>query len=372
MKILICVSASIAIYKTCELIRLLTKENHDVKVVLSESAEKMISSCVFEALGTEVFLKDTGKMEHITLSRWCDLLILCPATASTIGNIANGIGGTLLLDIFLAKKPELPTFICPSMNVEMWNNPIVQENIAKLKKYNFQIIEPESGILACGEDGYGKLASIENVLKYLLPKKNIRVIITAGGTIEKLDDVRYLTNISSGKQALALANEFFDCNVTIIKGSTKVEFPSWCNVVNIESSSEMLDAVEYEIRKNCDIFISCAAVADFTFQKKQGKVKKQHIQNLELIPTVDILKYVCENANRPKCVVGFAAESENLQQNATIKLHNKKCDFIVANSLVFESDSTNGIIIDNNSYEEFSCSKNELAKKIKEKSLKFL
>ena len=367
MKILICVSASIAIYKVCELVRALVKNGHEIKLILSDTASQMISPIIFEALGVEVFLKDTGKMEHITLSRWCDILLLCPATASTIGKIANGIGGSLLLDTFLAKKKSLRTIIVPAMNVEMWHNSIVQQNIKKLQQHGFQFIEPSSGVLACGEEGIGKLVSVEEIINFLFPKKNLKVLITAGGTIEKIDDVRYLTNISSGKQALEIVKAFCDCDVTLIKARVDVEFPSWCNIVSVNSANEMLELVQNQIQLGYDVFISAAAVADFSFKKREGKIKKSEIQNLELILNPDILQIVANSHNRPKCVIGFAAESENLKKNAREKLIKKKCDFMVGNELVFGEDKTRGMILSQNTEEDFNCSKQELSKKIRKK-----
>ncbi len=369
MKILLCVSASIAIYKSCELVRECIKEGHEVKVVLSCAAKKMISPIIFEGLGAEVFTKDTGQMEHISLSRWCDYLLLCPATASTIAKVANGIGGNLLLDIFLARKQSVRTIIAPAMNVEMWNNPIVQENIAKLQKYNFEIINPANGKLACGESGIGKLASIAEIMKCLFFTSDIKVVITAGGTIEKLDDVRYMTNISTGKQALEIAKAFCGHDVTIVKAHTDVDFPAWCKVVEVESAKEMLTEVQ---KLQCDVFIASAAVADFTFNKVQGKIKKQDIESLQLVQNPDILKIIATGEVTPKCVVGFAAESENLKQNALKKLQNKGCDFIVGNALVFGKDETSGIIVSHNQYEEFDCLKRELARKIVVKVMEFL
>ncbi|MDA0617302.1 MAG: hypothetical protein O3A66_01105, partial [Proteobacteria bacterium] len=209
-----------------------------------------------------------------------------------------------------------------------------------------------------------KLASIEEILAFLLPQKKIRVIITAGGTIEKLDDVRYLTNISSGKQALEIAKSFFGCEVIIIKAKTDVEFPLWCQVVMVESAKDMLHAVENEVGKGCDAFISVAAVADFTFNKTTGKVKKAQINKLELIPNPDILQTVASSKNRPKCVVGFAAESENLLQNTKEKMERKGCNFVIGNELVFGSSATKGVLVGKDIQQEFECSKTEIAKKL--------
>ena len=376
MNILLCVCASVAIYKSCELVRILKKSGHNVKVILSNSASQMISKELFEAIsGNEVFVRDSGKMEHISLVRWCEVLVVCPATASTIGKIANGIGGTLMLDAILAKG-SVPTIIAPAMNVEMWKNAFVRENILKLKNHGFEILEPESGVLACGEEGIGKLANVQEIAEYISKKtkKNGKtVLITAGGTIEKMDDIRYLTNISSGKQALALAQCFYNqgFDVKIIKAKTDVSFPRYFEILCVESASEMLACVLKEIPR-CDAFISAAAVADFTFNKVSGKIKKTEITKLELIPNLDILQTVCGCAFRPKCVVGFAAESENLEINAKKKLEKKGCDIIVGNSLVFGKNSTNGVIIMQKNQTPFECSKDELSDLIFEKVQEFL
>lgn len=367
MKILICVCASVAIYKVCELTRKLKQQQHEVKIILSHAAQKMISITLFEALGADIYTEDTGKMEHIYLSRWCDILVLCPATASTIGKIANGIGGTLMLDIFLAKKQNIRTIIVPSMNVEMWNNSFVQANINKLKSHNFEIINPTSGVLACGEEGLGKMACVEDIIDFINPHiKTLNVLITAGGTVEKLDDVRYLTNFSSGKQALEISQILYDCTVTVIKAKADVSFP--CNVIQVESAKEMLDSVQKELEAGkYDVFISCAAVADFTFNKTNGKIKKDKIHNLELIPNPDILKTVCSSPKKPKCVIGFAAEAENILEHAKQKMVHKGCDIMIANELVFGKDETKGFIITKHSTQDFNCSKKDLAKMIKNK-----
>ena len=376
MNILLCVCASVAIYKSCELVRILKKSGHNVKIIISESASKMISAELFEAIsGNEVFVRDSGKMEHISLVRWCEVLVICPATASTIGKVANGIGGTLMLDSLLAKG-DIPTIIAPAMNIEMWKNAFVRENIAKLKNNGFQIIEPQSGVLACGEEGVGKLANVQEIADYISKKtkKNGKtVVITAGGTIEKMDDIRYLTNVSSGKQALALAQCFYNqgFDVKIVKAKTDVDFPKYFAILCVESASEMLDCVLREVQ-NCDVFISAAAVADFTFKKAFGKIKKTEIGKLELIPNSDILQTVCGCEFRPKCIVGFAAESENLEINSRKKLATKGCDIIVGNALVFGKNSTNGVIITKESETPFECSKEALSQLIFEKVQEFL
>lgn len=347
---------------------------HNVRVVMSKNASLMISPIVFTALtGSEVYIDDTGKMEHISLARWADVLVLCPATANTIGRIANGIGGSLLLDIFLARKQDLRTIIAPAMNTEMWNNPFVQTNIRRLQENGFQIAAPQSGKLACGEEGDGKLANIDDIMSQILPKQNIKILITAGRTIEEMDSVRYMTNRSSGKQALEIAKEFINngCDVTIIKGKTDVEFPRYIKIAEVLSARDMLNAVKEKI-VNCDVFISAAAVADFSFTKYEGKIKKDKLTNINFIKNPDILHTVCNGPQKPRCVIGFAAESENIKENGRIKLEKKKCDFIIANSLVFESDTTQGIILGQNIEESFSCTKKELARRIYEITLTFL
>lgn len=197
-------------------------------------------------------------------------------------------------------------------------------------------------------------------------------MITAGGTIEKMDDIRYLTNISSGKQALALAQCFYNqgFDVKIVKAKTDVSFPRYFEIICIESASEMLNCVMGEIQQ-CDVFISAAAVADFTFNKVSGKIKKTEISKLELVPNPDILQTVCGCEFRPKCVVGFAAESENLEINAKKKLTTKRCDIIVGNALVFGKNSTNGVIITKKNQTPFECSKNALAQLVFEKVQEF-
>jgi phosphopantothenoylcysteine decarboxylase/phosphopantothenate--cysteine ligase len=366
MNVLLCVSASISIYKACDVARALIKNGNIVNIVLSESASKMISPIVFEGLtGNQCYIHDTGKMEHIYLSRWADILLLCPATASTIGKIANGIGGTLLLDIFLAKKPDLRTIIAPAMNTQMWENVFVGENLKKLKANGFEIIEPESGILACGEEGQGKLASVEEIVNFIAPKNGKKVLITAGGTIEEIDSVRFMTNHSSGKQALEIALEFWKngYDVTIVKGKTDVEFPKYLNVINVKSANDMLKCVMENV-KNVDAFISVAAVADFGFSKTEGKIKKENLTELKLIKNPDILATVGNSELRPQCVVGFAAESENLVENARQKLIKKNCDFVVANNLVFGAEETSGYIVTKTEAKPFNCTKKELAKMV--------
>lgn len=373
MKVLLCVTASISVYKVYDVVRLLIKRGASVRVVVSKSARKMVSPLLFEGLGCEVFLKDTGKMEHIYLTRWAEVLVLCPATASTIGEIANGIGGNLLLDLFLAKPRSLRTVVAPAMNVEMWENAFVRKNLQKLENNGFEVVLPESGELACGEVGMGKLANVEAIAEFVLGSdvKQLNVMITAGGTVERFDDVRCLTNFSSGRQALELVKAFVGCNVTVVLAKVEVEFPSWCKVIKVESAREMLGTCTQNI-EGCDVFFGCSAVADFTFERQFGKVKKGEIKSLNLIPNPDVLKTVSGLKNRPRCVVGFAAEAENLKQNAEGKLKAKNCDFIVGNDLVFGKEGTKGVILGNNFEEEFDCLKKELAKKVKGIVLEFL
>lgn len=374
MNVLLCICSSIAIYKSCEIARQLTNIGHNVKVVMSANASQMLSPLIFTALtNNETYINDTGKMEHISLARWADILLLCPATANTIGSIANGLGGSLLLDIFLAKTQSLRTIIAPAMNSEMWNNPFMQTNLQKLKEHGFEIIKPQTGKLACGEEGEGKLADINEIVSQILPKKDTKILITAGGTIEEMDSVRYMTNYSSGKQAFEIATKFAQngYDVTVIKAKTDIKFPQYIKIIEVKSANNMLNSVMENIT-NCDVFISAAAVADFGFTKYEGKIKKDKITNINIIKNSDILHTVCSSSQKPKCVIGFAAESENIKENAINKLQKKQCDFIVANELVFGSDITRGVILGKKIEENFSCTKKDLAHKIYEITLNFL
>jgi len=382
--ILIGISAGIAAYKICELIRLYKKNNAEVKVVMTESAEHFVTKLTVQTLSknpvyVDGFVCDYNP-EHISLCDWADVMVLAPATANTISKIANGICDNLLTSTVCAFNK--PILIAPAMNTNMWTNEFVQSNIAKLRGgNNYTIIEPESGELACGTTGVGRLCSIEAIFdktvdiltcaKVLNGKK---VVITAGGTVEKIDPVRYISNFSSGKMGVALADVAFEMGADVTLVST-FDIARGYEVRKVQSALDM----EQEVFKfsDADCVIMAAAVADFRVKDyAEQKIKKTSDvseMSIELVKNPDILQEVSAKFN-DTVVVGFCAESENLLENAKIKIQNKGCDYIVANDISrrdigFSSDENEVYIIDkdlNTSHIEKS-SKRVIARKILEK-----
>lgn len=382
--ILIGISAGIAAYKICELIRLYKKYNAEVKVVMTESAEHFVTKLTLQTLSKnpvyiDGFICDYNP-EHISLCDWADVMVLAPATANTISKIANGICDNLLTSTVCAFNK--PILIAPAMNTNMWTNEFVQSNIAKLRgANNYTIIEPESGELACGTTGVGRLCSIESIFdktvdvltcaKVLNGKK---VVITAGGTVEKIDPVRYISNFSSGKMGVALADVAFEMGADVTLVST-FDVAKGYEVCKVQSALDM----EQEVFKfpDADCVIMAAAVADFRVKDyAEQKIKKTSDvteMSIELVKNPDILQEVSAKFN-DTVVVGFCAESENLLENAKIKIQNKGCDYIVANDISrrdigFSSDENEVYIIDkdlNISHIEKS-SKRVIARKILEK-----
>lgn len=396
MNILLIVTGSIAAYKALEVASALKKYNVTVRCVLTKSAAQFVTPLSLSAIsGEECFTEDTHKMEHISLERPADLILICPATADFIGKAANGIGGELALDLILAKRQETKALICPAMNSQMFMNPIVQGNLKKLEKLSFKVISPDSGTLACGETGIGKLASVERVcegaLKYLGIQTKVKscknqslwrrvfcrkgmeffgktVVITTGSTMEKIDDVRCITNFSSGTQGCEIANELLKrgANVVLIKGGTSCALPR-CKIIRVQTADEMLEACLQNI--GCDIFISVAAVCDFKIKNKViGKIKKQNGLQLEFEPNPDILHTISTHQNRPQIVMGFAAEAENVLQHGIEKLERKNCNLLFANDLCFGDRETNGFLINKNlTHTHINGSKRDVAIKIVDK-----
>lgn len=344
--ILLIITGSIAAYKSVELIRLLTKDGFDVRVILTKSAEQFIGKLTIETIShnkvyDDIFESSDSLIDHIALSRGSDLIVVAPATANFIGKIANGIADDLASNIVMARSCDM--IIAPAMNVKMWENIIVQKNINALREGGVNIIQPQSDILACGEEGYGKMAESQTIFDEIAKQGNIdnfwkdkKVIVTLGATIEKIDAVRYISNFSSGKQGMKIAKELAGCGaqVEVIAGNCNCEPYSNINIAHADSAESMLCAIENKLP--ADIFISTAAICDFKPKiSLKRKIKKEEGLRLEFMENVDVLKTISSlpEGKRPNYIVGFAAESDNEIENGKKKLIGKKCDMIVANNI---------------------------------------
>ena len=359
--ILIGITGGIAAYKICELIRMFKRQNANVRVICTPNALNFVTKLTLQNLsqnevGVEEFEIPDFKPEHISYADEADIMLIAPATANTIGKIANGICDNLLTSIVCAFKK--PIILAPAMNCNMWENPIVQENIKKLQNNGFEIVEPETGFLACGYNGTGRLAALEKIfdktVEVLQSKKKLtgkKIIITAGGTIEDIDPVRYISNYSSGKMGLALADEAFQQGAETILITTK-DVTRPYKTVKVKSATDMQKAVEADFEK-ADCVIMAAAVADYRVKNRaEHKMKKTDADTLtlELVKNPDILKELCAKKTTQK-VVGFCAESENLIENAKEKIIKKGCDYLIANDISrkdigFSSDYNEVVIFD--------------------------
>ena len=361
--ILIGITGGIAAYKICTLIRLYKKSGANVRVIMTPSAQNFVTKLTLQTLSNnEVYIEhfemDEYKPGHISLVDEADLMVIAPATANTISKFANGICDNLLLSTACAFTK--PILLAPAMNTGMWNNSFVQENISKLKNVGCYILEPDSGYLACGVNGTGRMVEVEDIYDKtveIFAKKQIlkgkKILITAGGTKEKIDPVRYISNCSSGKMGIALADCAYEMGADVTLVSTfKVEKPY--NNIIAETAIEMESTVKSEI-SNQDCIIMAAAVADYRIKNySEQKIKKTSDENLtlELTKNPDILKEISAMGARAK-IVGFCAESENLLENAKIKIKNKGCDFLIANDILrkdigFSSDMNEVYILDKN------------------------
>ena len=344
-KVLIGITAGIAAYKICELIRMFKRQNASVRVVCTPNALNFVSKLTLQTLsqndvGVDEFNIAQFKPEHISYADEADVMVIAPATANTIGKLANGICDNLLTSIACAFKK--PILLAPAMNTGMWENCFVQENIQKLKNSGYQILEPESGFLACGTDGIGRLCDLNTIfeatVKILNTGKKLigqKIVITAGGTIEEIDSVRYISNYSSGKMGVALADCAYSQGADVILVST-IETQKPYRVVKVKSAQEMEEAVNKEF-DGATCIIMAAAVADYRAKEiinhKMKKTEQDEI-SVQLVKNPDILKNLCQrkSGNKP-VIVGFCAESENLLQNAKEKITRKGCDFLVANDI---------------------------------------
>ncbi len=383
--ILLGVSGGIAAYKAAELTRLFIKSGYNVKVVMTEGAKQFIHQNTFAALTNNQVYHDTFDpnhpiMMHIDLAKWADLIIIAPASAASISRLASGLCSDLLTTVCIASEAQI--FIAPAMNKTMWNSCAVQQNVHQLEKQKVKIIYPASGEQACGDVGFGRMQEPEHILKSVNKSLNyekkldgLKVVITAGPTRESLDPVRYISNHSSGKMgyALAIACANAGAEVTLISGPTNIEKPKNINrLINVTTAEEMHKAA-VEKSSKADIFISAAAVVDYKpLQKATNKIKKHGDKlTLELIKTPDILTAISKLKDRPICI-GFAAETENLIENAKLKLQKKRLDAIIANQICtsgapFYSDDNKVTWIDNNNQIELNLMpKDEIAEEIVE------
>ena len=343
--ILLGVTGGISAYKACELSRLMLKEDAKVNVVMTSNAEKFVSALTFQYLtgnkvSTDMYDISDEKISHIDLADKSDLIIICPATANFISKFANGIADNLLLNILLATKVDI--IVCPAMNVNMYENKIIQENIKKLKKNGVIFIEPESGELACGWEGKGRLAEVQNIINFLkkkfknkkLSKENI--LITAGATREFLDPVRFISNPSSGIMGLCIAEEFKmrGAKVNIVAGHTDVDLSNFDSYIRINTADEMKNEIAKQLKKY-SVIIKVAAVGDYKFKKiKKDKIKKDENKiDLDLEKNTDVLQFIGDKRNKNQILIGFAAETDKVIQNAKKKVKNKNLDFIVANDI---------------------------------------
>jgi phosphopantothenoylcysteine decarboxylase/phosphopantothenate--cysteine ligase len=357
------VTGGIACYKAVELVRLLVKNGFKVRVIMTRGAIEFVTPLTFQTLSgnpvaTETFsLTQESEIGHINLADSADLFVIAPATANVIGKLASGIADDLLTTVLMAT--QAPVLLAPAMNIHMYENVIVQENLRKLRRVGYHIMGPAEGYLACGYEGKGRLPDPEKIsdeIERLLRKKDLageNFLITAGPSREPLDPVRYISNRSSGKMGYALARAALrrGATVALVSGPTALEPPSGARLIEVNTAAEMREAVLKEYPHSSAV-IMAAAVADYHAVAPSGQKIKRGVGDLELrlIPNPDILKELGQNKDG-KWLVGFAAETENLTANAQKKLHEKNLDIVIANNVAeegsgFDGDTNVGTIID--------------------------
>ena len=365
------VTGGISAYKAPEIIRRLRDLKYRVIPVITKGASKFItqltlSSVAEEKCYSDIFnLSDESEMGHIKLARCADIILVAPASANFISKIASGMSNDLPTTLILASKA--PVYICPAMNPSMWGNAITQENVKKLKRRLFNFIGPEEGISACGEFGYSRLSDTQKITSFIEQSltwqknkilKNLKVLITAGPTIEPIDEVRYLSNWSSGRQGYNIAEEFakLGAKVTLISGPVNIDEPENVNIIRVKTAKEMLYACLKKLPVDVAIFV--AAVSDWKVDKYfNGKIKKNDDSlNINLVQNQDILKTVSLHKKRPNLVIGFSAETDNLERNTKNKLKIKGCDWLLGNKV---GNNTNTFGGDHNSINFVSNSKLE-------------
>jgi len=355
-KILLIICGGIAAYKSLEIIRLIKKKGAFVKTILSKSANKFVTPLSVTSLSQEKVYSDLfdhnneSEMDHISLSRWSDLILIAPITANTISKLSYGMSDDLASTVVLASDKIV--FLAPAMNVRMWEHPSNKENLQKLKNFGYKIIGPEIGDMACGEYGEGKMTEPEDIVNYLdeyisniKKNKKFKALVTAGPTHEYIDPVRYISNKSSGKQGYEIAKSLNKngFETTLVSGPTNLDPIQGVNLIKVNSAEEMFNATLKNLP--VDVAIFSAAVADYKVKNKEkDKIKKKESMDINLEKNIDILSHISKhNSLRPKLVIGFAAETNNLIENSKLKLSEKNCDWIIANdvsdsSIGFESD----------------------------------
>ena len=355
-KILFVICGGVSAYKSLETIRLFKKSNAQIKTILTKSAKEFVTPLSIASLSQgkvydDLFnVENETEMDHIALSRWADVIVVAPATANTLSKLSQGSSEDLASTVILASNKQV--FLAPAMNVRMWEHPSTKDNLKILNSFGYKFIGPVTGDMACGEYGEGKMSDpndifneISSFLSSQFKNKKIKALVTAGPTNEYIDPVRFITNKSSGKQGYEIAKSLSrrGFNTTLISGPTNLKIDEDIKLIKVETAEEMFKATQKNLPT--DIAVFSAAVADYKINKKsQNKIKKQENLNINLEQNIDILNYVSNhNSMRPKLVIGFAAETSNLDKNAISKLKNKNCDWIVANdvskkNIGFESD----------------------------------
>jgi len=345
-KILFIICGGVSAYKSLETIRIFKKNNAEIKTILTKNAKEFVTPLSVASLSQgkvydDLFnLENETEMDHISLSRWADVIIIAPATANTISKLSQGSSDDLASTVTLASNKQI--FLAPAMNVRMWEHQSTQKNLKLLKSFGYKIIGPEIGDMACGEYGEGKMSEplsiyneIQNFLLEKIKNNKLKALVTAGPTNEYIDPVRFITNKSSGKQGYEIAKSLhkrgFD--TTLISGPTSLKIDEEIKLIQVETAEEMFKATQKNLPT--DIALFAAAVGDFKVSLKQKeKIKKLDNFTLKLEKNIDILSYVSNhNSMRPKIVVGFAAETTNIEENAVKKLKNKNCDWIIANDV---------------------------------------
>jgi phosphopantothenoylcysteine decarboxylase/phosphopantothenate--cysteine ligase len=391
-RILLVISGGIAAYKSLELIRLIKKSGGSVRCILTQGGAQFVMPLSVAALSEEQVytdlwsLKDETEMGHISLSRECDLIVVAPASANIIARMANGLADDLASTTILAS--DKPVMVCPAMNPQMWENTATKANIDTLRQRGIHISGPASGEMACGEIGHGRLLEPDKILSEIefffntgKPLAGLKAIVTSGPTYEAIDPVRFVANRSSGKQGNAIAQALSDlgASVVLVTGPTNLQPPKSVEVIRIESAAEMLESCQKLLP--ADIVVCAAAVADWAPEKYQtSKMKKTSDtqMSISLKQNPDILATLSAyGKSRPRLVVGFAAETDDILANAKAKLSQKGCDWIVANSIsdtnpVFGSDENQVYFVTSAKTEEWpKASKNEVARKLGERIVEF-